>query len=138
MSNRGGSEEEGGLPNRSPEVVGSPMVQGFINHLGLRTWRSHLCEFIGNFTLMLACLEKITTTVHDRWVRIDGERGAGYLEEDHQGIYLMGVDGWLESKGLEDAIPDVFELGTSEVDTVGDEVHPGVKSAVIPQGGVIG
>ena len=43
----------------------------------------------------------------------------------------MGVNGWLESKGLEDVIPDVFELGTPEVDPVRNEVHIGVKFAEI-------
>ena len=32
----GGSEEEGGLSNRPPEVVESPIVQGFVSHLRLQ------------------------------------------------------------------------------------------------------
>lgn len=41
----------------------------------------------------------------------------------------MSVDSGLEGEGLENAIPDVFQLHAPEIDPVSDKVHPGVKFA---------
>ena len=39
----------------------------------------------------------------------------------------MGKDGRLQGEGLEDAIPDVFQLHVSKVDPVGDKVYPSIE-----------
>ena len=39
----------------------------------------------------------------------------------------MVIDGGLKGEGLEDVIPDVFQLHVSKVDPVCDEVCPSVE-----------
>ena len=41
----------------------------------------------------------------------------------------MGEDGGLDGEGLEDAIPDVFDLRVSKIDPVCDKVYPSIELA---------
>ena len=85
---------------------------------------------MGNkFILRIAYFEEVTATVHDRRVHIGCEGGPGYFEENHERIQLVGIDGGLEDEGLEDAIPDIFQLHIPKADPVREKVRPGVKLA---------
>ena len=58
-----------------------------------------------------------------------GEGCTRYFEENHQGIQSVVVYDGLKGEGLEDAIPDVFQLHVSKVDQVCDEIYPSIELA---------
>ena len=114
--------------SRSFKISYNPQNSYFFLHR--QDQRPHLCESSGNrFTSKIARFEEVAATIHNRWVHIGRKGGTGYFEEDHQRIQLVSVDSGLEGEGLENAIPDVFQLHAPEIDPVSDKVHPGVKFA---------
>ena len=100
----------------------------FVTHRQPQKERPHLSKRGDGWGLKMAGFEEIKTTVHDRWVHVGCEGGPGDFEENEQGIQLVNMWGGLEGEGLEDAIPDVFRIRVSEIDTVRKKVHVGIEA----------
>ena len=62
--------------------------------------------------------EGAKATIHNRWVNVGREGGAGDPEDNIQGVQLVRMRCRLEDEGLEYVIPNIFQTEVSEVGQV--------------------